>query len=246
MRGTLWLHCWTNKTYYTINLLQMTVTEFIKERWRFVIINFMKKKNFVTWMDFILTDKLPNKDADEMMFKEHTPPGLTVCFAILEHVDQAWVFHLYNGLHVFGDELPFHYLDNGLLCRFIQAMHHSLNLLIDPSFHLLYVHTGTVFCKELLALHLSVNKKHSWAVNNFSYLAYSMCCVVNPFSKIFSKSSVLTMYFNYMVPRRGDTAKTTTNRCPKIWDPINSQENDSQTWKNSADISKNGASKSSS
>lgn len=95
---------------------------------------------------------------------------LTICLAVFEHVHQARVLHLYDRLHVFGDELSFHHLDNRLFRRFIQAVHHPLNLLIDSGFHLLYVHTGTVFCEELLALHLSENNKHLQAVKDNIFL----------------------------------------------------------------------------
>lgn len=68
----------------------------------------------------------------------------TFGLAVLEHVDKARVLHLHDGLHVFGDELPFHHLDNGLLCGLVQAVQHPLYLLVDPGLHLLDVHTGTV------------------------------------------------------------------------------------------------------
>lgn len=85
--------------------------------------------------------------------------NLTVCFAVLEHVDQPRVLHLYDGLHVFGDKLSLHHLHDGLLGGLVQAVHHSLDLFVYPSLHFFDVDAGAVLCQELLTLHLHTQEK---------------------------------------------------------------------------------------
>lgn len=85
-----------------------------------------------------------------------TPPkkAFTFCAVCLEHVNETRVLDLHNSLHVFGDELPFHHLDDGLLSGFVQAVKGPPDLFVYSGLHLIDVDAGTVLCQEQLALNL--------------------------------------------------------------------------------------------